>query len=70
MPEGTLYQLINDALVISPATNTPHARTERKIFSQLVMPAFLKYENHTQYCSPVTIAEVFYAVTNPGIPKT
>lgn len=35
MPEGTYCQLINDVLVMSPATTTPHARTQRKIFSAL-----------------------------------
>lgn len=35
MPEGTYCQLINDVLIMSPAPTTPHARTERKIFSAL-----------------------------------
>jgi Uma2 family endonuclease len=50
MPEGTLCQLINDTLVMSPAPNTPHARTERKIFSQL---------NH--YAEDCKLGEVFFA---------
>ncbi len=32
MPEGTLCQLINDVLVMSPAPTTPHARAQNKIF--------------------------------------
>src|SRR6476469_6827206 len=35
MPEGTLCQLINDNIVMSPAPTTPHARAQRKIFIQL-----------------------------------
>lgn len=35
MPEGTLCQLINDNLVMSPAPTTPHFRTQSKIFSAL-----------------------------------
>lgn len=35
MPEGTYCQLINDALIMSPAPTTPHARVQRKIFSML-----------------------------------
>jgi Uma2 family endonuclease len=35
MPEGTFCQLINDVLIMSPAPTTPHARTQRKIFSVL-----------------------------------
>lgn len=35
MPEGTLCQLINDVLIMSPAPTTPHARVQRKIFSVL-----------------------------------
>lgn len=35
MPEGTYCQLINDALIMSPASTTPHARVQRKIFSIL-----------------------------------
>ncbi len=50
MPEGTLCQLINDVLVMSPAPNTPHARTERKIFSQL--------NNYVEDCK---LGEVFFA---------
>ncbi len=50
MPEGTLCQLINDVLVMSPAPNTPHARTGRKIFSQL--------NHHVEDCE---LGEVFFA---------
>jgi Uma2 family endonuclease len=35
MPEGTYCQLINDALIMSPAPNTAHARVQRQIFSSL-----------------------------------
>ena len=35
MPEGTLCQLINDALIMSPAPATTHARTQNKIFITL-----------------------------------
>jgi Uma2 family endonuclease len=35
MPEGTLCQLINDTIVMSPAPTTPHARVQREIFDAL-----------------------------------
>lgn len=35
MPEGTLCQLINDIIVMSPTPTTPHARIQRKIFVQI-----------------------------------
>jgi Uma2 family endonuclease len=35
MPEGTLCQLIDDALVMSPAPNIPHANAQNKIFNRL-----------------------------------
>ena len=35
MPEGTYCQLVNDVLIISPASTTPHARVHRTIFSML-----------------------------------
>lgn len=35
LPEGTLCQLINDAIILSPAPNTPHARLQSKLFSKI-----------------------------------
>jgi len=35
MPEGTLCQLINDVLIMSPAPTPNHQETSRKIFSAL-----------------------------------
>ncbi len=35
MPEGTICQLINDVIIMSPAPTTPHFRTHSKIFSAL-----------------------------------
>ena len=35
LPEGTLCQLINDAIIMSPAPNTPHARLQSKLFSKI-----------------------------------
>ncbi len=32
LPEGTRCQLINDAIIMSPAPNTPHARRQSRIF--------------------------------------
>lgn len=50
MPEGTLCQLINDTLVMSPAPTTPHARVQRKIFSVL-----------NNYVEEKHVGEVFFA---------
>ncbi|MCW3107729.1 MAG: Uma2 family endonuclease [Segetibacter sp.] len=50
MPEGTLCQLINDVLVMSPAPTTPHARVQRKIFSVL-----------NNYIEERQLGEVFFA---------
>ena len=35
MPEGTLCQLINDVLIMSPAPNIPHANAQNEIFTAL-----------------------------------
>lgn len=35
MPEGTRCQLINDAIIMSPAPTTAHARVLSKIFNHL-----------------------------------
>jgi Uma2 family endonuclease len=35
MPEGTLCQLINDKLVMSPAPNIPHANVQNEIFNAI-----------------------------------
>lgn len=50
MPEGTRCQLINDNLVMSPAPTTPHALTQRKIFSAL-----------NNYVEQRQLGEVFFA---------
>jgi Uma2 family endonuclease len=50
MPEGTLCQLINDNIVMSPAPTTPHARTQRKIFLQL-----------EEFVQAKSLGEVFFA---------
>jgi Uma2 family endonuclease len=54
MPEGTLCQLINDNLVMSPAPNTPHARVQNRIFN-----ALFNYVEHNQlgeaFCAPVDV---------------
>ena len=50
MPEGTYCQLINDALIMSPAPTTPRARVQRKIFSML-----------NNYVEKNEIGEVYFA---------
>jgi Uma2 family endonuclease len=35
LPEGTLCQLINDAIIMSPAPNTPHAIIQSRIFTNV-----------------------------------
>ncbi len=50
MPEGTYFQLINDALIISPAPTTSHARVQRNIFSML-----------NNYVEKNQIGEVYFA---------
>lgn len=50
MPEGTLCQLINDNIVMSPAPTPSHQETSRKIFSTL-----------NAYVYDKNSGEVFYA---------
>lgn len=50
MPEGTLCQLINDNIVMSPAPTPGHQETSRKIFSSL-----------NAYVYGNNLGEVFYA---------
>jgi Uma2 family endonuclease len=54
MPEGTLCQLINDTLVISPAPTTPHARIQNKIFISLY-EAVEEMKSGEVFCAPVDV---------------
>ena len=54
LPEGTLCQLINDAIIISPAPNTPHADVQNEIFNALFV--FVKRKKAGKvYCAPVDV---------------
>ena len=54
LPEGTLCQLINDTLVMSPAPNTPHARIQNKIFNRLYQAAE-RMQTGEVFCAPVDV---------------
>lgn len=54
MPEGTLCQLINNVLVMSPAPTTPHARIQNKIFTQLY-DAVEQMQSGEVFCAPVDV---------------
>ena len=51
MPEGTLCQLINDVLIMSPAPNIPHANAQNEIFNALW--EYVKKNNLGKVYSPV-----------------
>lgn len=51
MPEGTLCQLINDTLVMSPAPNIPHANAQSEIYSALYQ--YVKRNKLGRVYSPV-----------------
>ncbi len=54
MPQGTLCQLINDAIIMSPAPNTPHADIQNEIFNCLY--SFVKRKKLGKtYCAPVDV---------------
>jgi Uma2 family endonuclease len=54
MPEGTLCQLINDNLVMSPAPNTPHAIIQGEIFVALFN--YVRSKNLGKaFCAPVDV---------------
>lgn len=54
LPEGTLCQLINDGIIISPARNTPHADAQNEIFNALFV--FVKRQKAGKvYCAPVDV---------------
>ncbi len=54
MPEGTLCQLINDVLVMSPAPTTPQARAQNKIF--ITLYDFVEQmEKGEVFCAPVDV---------------
>ena len=54
LPEGTLCQLINDAIIMSPAPNTPHADVQNEIFNALYV--FVKRQKAGKvYCAPVDV---------------
>ena len=54
LPEGTLCQLINDAIIMSPAPNTPHALVQNEIFNSIYN--FVKRRNFgTTFCAPVDV---------------
>ena len=54
LPEGTLCQLINDAIIMSPAPNTPHADVQNEIFNALFV--FVKRKKAGKvYCAPVDV---------------
>ncbi len=54
MPEGTLCQLINDVLVMSPAPTTPHARIQNKIFNKLY-DTVEQMQTGEVFCAPVDV---------------
>jgi Uma2 family endonuclease len=54
MPEGTLCQLINDDLVMSPAPTTPHARVQNEIFNSLYN-YLKKHKVGEAFCAPVDV---------------
>ncbi len=54
MPEGTLCQLINDKIVMSPAPTTPHARAQNKIFVTLY-DAVEEMKLGEVFCAPVDV---------------
>ncbi len=54
MPEGTLCQLINDKLIISPAPTTPHARAQNKIF--ITLYEFVEQMGKGEvFCTPIDV---------------
>jgi len=54
MPEGTLCQLINDTLIMSPAPNTRHAVVQSEIFVPLF--SFVKTNGLGRvFCAPVDV---------------
>ncbi len=54
LPEGTLCQLINDAIIMSPAPITPHADVQNEIFNALYV--FVKRQKAGKvYCAPVDV---------------
>ncbi len=54
MPEGTLCQLINDKLIMSPAPTTPHARAQNKIF--ITLYDFVEQMGKGEvFCAPVDV---------------
>ena len=54
LPEGTLCQLINDAIIMSPAPNTPHALVQNEIFYMLY--DFIKKNKSGEvFCAPVDV---------------
>ena len=54
MPEGTLCQLINDNLIMSPAPTTPHARVLNKIFNRLYDIAE-RMQTGEVFCAPLDV---------------
>lgn len=54
LPEGTLCQLINNAIIMSPAPNTPHAIVQNAIFNKLYNYAEKK-KTGTAFCAPVDV---------------
>ncbi|MCY7421955.1 MAG: Uma2 family endonuclease [Chitinophagaceae bacterium] len=54
LPEGTLCQLINDAIIMSPASNTPHAIIQSKIFT-LFYNYVEKNDLGIAFCAPVDV---------------
>nr|MBA4141252.1 Uma2 family endonuclease [Segetibacter sp.] len=54
MPEGTLCQLINDKLIMSPAPTTPHARAQNKIF--ITLYEFVEQMGKGEvFCTPIDV---------------
>ena len=54
MPEGTFCQLINDVLIMSPATLINHAKVQNEIF--YILLNFLKKNNIGEvFCAPVDV---------------
>ena len=54
LPEGTLCQLINNAIIMSPAPNTPHARLQNKIFNALFNYVGSNKRGEV-FCAPVDV---------------
>jgi Uma2 family endonuclease len=54
LPEGTLCQLINDAIIMSPAPNLSHAEVQNEIFT-LLYTHVKKHAFGKVFCAPLDV---------------